>query len=71
MLAFTGCYKSWKAYEIYLKNELKNMRLIKFICWCMLFVEIWLFGITGLLPVLYLSFGFPLPEDWMTPLPTK
>lgn len=66
-----GCAKSLEAYEIYQKNEAKNMKILKFICLFVLICVISLCVTTGSLPIFYLLFGYPAPEKWFLSLPTK
>lgn len=68
-LSLPGCAKSWQSYEIYKKNELNNMKMIKLICYFMIFFTVALCGTTGCIPVVYLLFEFP--NEWITALPTK
>lgn len=66
-----GCAKSWQAYVIYKKNELRNTKLIKFVCGFMLFFTVVLSTTAGISPIVFLLLGMPDPDNWILSLPTK
>lgn len=63
--------KSAHAYEMYSKTEQMNTKLIKVIFWFVVFTLLCMFLVTGLLPISYLLFGFPLPQSWYLSMPAK
>lgn len=59
---FVGCLLSAQALEIYSRKEMENMKLMKKIFIFAAIVITGFYVTTGLMPILYSTFGFPDPE---------
>lgn len=66
-----GCSLSVQALEIYCRKEMSNMKLVKKIFIFAGIVNTGFYVTTGMMPILYATFGFPDPETWILPLPAE
>lgn len=70
-LILGGCRDSKRSRQIYDKVELFNHNLAKYFILFACGITASLFTLIIPIPICYLIFGFPKPNDWIMPLPAK